>query len=570
LKKLFLIASLFSSSLFALCSPRAGYSDYVFEATWQEAGGDFYVCDYLTSDGTIVAITKINYVVKRYRSSPLPALSIYDKDPAGCQKNGGTMIGVGTKVVGATGYGASFFGGQGIMLGGDIEQVTKCASTSEALGTVATQILGLIPMASSLFKSGLLKYFANKAVKDYIDTEIIPKNSLANLNPKAPNTIPDLTVGLPKLKAPNSSDYTPTTPFKISDIPPTADGSGPSRVGLISPDNGYSMIGDTFIPTHSDGTPLIDYSVVDRFNILNTVTANPIPLIDVVSPPFTTSTPVKESFDLSNLDTSYSSPPTIATVPTKINDSSYYAGTDLLTKYTAIKNYPDGSSSSSELLLNTVNGKGSLNVTILSPTGETSTIYKPVIVTGQNSFSDPAHSTIALDTTIDTGAGTDFGSSNWTNYNKIATWETQNPTAVNPATNTVTPDAITGQDPNTIINATMPNYNFSDTGDFEHYNNSSSSSMVDEANLMFTNIKTQLTAVKTTFDSTKALLNGSWKAPVFDSGDCGNFMAFNFHGERVDLCPPLINFSSQASPLFSSTTAIAGTGFALSIFFGGL
>lgn len=120
-----------------------------------------------------------------------------------------------------------------------------------------------------------------------------------------------------------------------------------------------------------------------------------------------------------------------------------------------------------------------------------------------------------------------------------------------------------------IINAQMPGYNFGTSGDFTNPDKSVVSGMASDITTMFTNIQGQLDSARSTFDSTKAMLNGSWKAPVFPAGSCGDSMSFNFHGRNVDFCPPVMNFTSQYSPLFSSVTSIAGTGLAISIFLGG-
>jgi hypothetical protein len=185
-----------------------------------------------------------------------------------------------------------------------------------------------------------------------------------------------------------------------------------------------------------------------------------------------------------------------------------------------------------------------MEITTLSPTGETSTIYKNISTPTYNgspsttTFSDPT------------------GSSN----TELST---------TPPNITTSPDAITGQNYTDMINAKMPSYSLPETPSFVLFDSLSTSDMVTGVSDMLGNVRTQLSTAKTSFDNTLSLLNGSWTPPQFPAGSCGNFMAFNFHGRHVDFCPPITDFASNASPLFSSIVSIAGTGLAISIFMGG-
>ncbi|MDP3465344.1 MAG: hypothetical protein Q8R86_06195 [Sulfuricurvum sp.] len=469
-------------------------------------------------------------------------LSNYDNDPQGCSNAGGYFMSTGTEQVGGTSYGASFFGGAGIVIGGDIKSTTKCGTLSDLGGAIISQAVGLVPLLSRMFGSSALKMLANEKV--ILDT--LPQ--LMNRSP-APKDFPDMHVGLPRLPPPGSPSMVPTISVKETPIPPSPNSTGvvgPSRAPNITADPVYTSVSDVFIPLKSSGDPVLDYSVVDRVNTINKF-REPSPLLsDIVPNVGSTSLPVKETFDFSKILENTLEPVTITSVPVTTTKTTTYNGSDPIDTYVTTKVYPDGSQSSSTVKINTVSKIGTIESTTLAPTGETSSVFDNFVVT--------QYIGTLNNVPLSPPTGTTF----------IGT----PPSSTIPTTVT-NPDNISNQDPNTIINAKMPNYSFPASPSFVLFDTAYTNDMVSGVSDMFGNIRIQLSLAKTTFDDTKSLLNGSWTPPQFPAGSCGNSMAFDFHGRHVDFCPPITNFTSQYSPLFSSVISIAGTGLAIGIFIGG-
>jgi len=225
---------------------------------------------------------------------PYLGLAAFDNDPVGCSKAGGTFMSIGTQQVGGTRYGASFFGGSGIVLGGEVTAITKCGTPADVTGEIISTALNFIPLASIFFKAPALKKMANMAM-------------IAQLQ-KLPyfggsNNMPDYHVGLPKLPSPeqiaagNSAPTVPITPKPVPEIT-TPNGTGPSRAPEITVDLEYSKIDGAFIPTKTTGDPVIDYSIIDRYNNINAA-ATATKLESLLPEVGTTTKPVKQTFDLS-------------------------------------------------------------------------------------------------------------------------------------------------------------------------------------------------------------------------------------------------------------------------------
>ncbi|MFA6143791.1 MAG: T-complex 10 C-terminal domain-containing protein [Sulfurimonas sp.] len=299
-----------------------------------------------------------------------PVLSDFDKDSVGCSKAGGTFISTGTEQVGGTSYGASFFGGSGIVLGGDIKAVTKCATPMEVVQSVVSIAGGLIPMLSKLFGSPALKKLTNTIVLDSFKQLPLFKGS---------NNMPDTFVPLPRLPAPKSPSMEPTIALKNTPVPFKSGETTPSRAPQITVDTAYSAVKDIYIPVKSSGDPVLDYAVVNRANTF-IPTDLPMSLSSVVPTVGTSYIPVRETFDFSQVMPDQVQPPIIANVPTTTTKTSFYSGADPIDAYRTITNYPDGSSSLQTVRINSATQSGDLTVTNLASTGESNTITRPFIV----------------------------------------------------------------------------------------------------------------------------------------------------------------------------------------------
>lgn len=231
------------------------------------------------------------------------------------------------------------------------------------------------------------------------------------------------------------------------------------------------------------------------------------------------------------------------------------------------RTYPDHSTSLERTSVDETYKTGSHSITVVSPDGSTSTTsetfsipnYKPnstapidfdVVKTSPISSTPLPINTSPLSYPV-------------TPIDPVTGYPT--PSTVTPVTGTV-PTSATGQD---LINAPMPSYAFPALAEFVPFDLQPVTDIMSGANVMFTNIGNQLTSATTAFDSTKALLNGGWTAPVYPSGSCGESLAFDFHGKHVDLCPPLINFTAKSSPIVEPMVTIGGMVTAITIFFGG-
>lgn len=137
-----------------------------------------------------------------------------------------------------------------------------------------------------------------------------------------------------------------------------------------------------------------------------------------------------------------------------------------------------------------------------------------------------------------------------------------------PPTLLTLPDGISNQNVCNTDTA-MPSYTLPDLSDFIPFDSSPITDMISSGQELFSNINNQLASSLTVFNTTKAMIKGSWTPPIFPSGSCGDSMAFDFHGKRIDLCPPLVENTAKYSPIVSGVGTVAGMGFAFSLILGG-
>lgn len=486
---------------------------------------------------------------------PTPPLSSFNNDPQGCNKAGGYFYSTGTEQVGGTSYGASFFGGAGIVIGGDLKSTTQCGTLIDVVGQVATSALAMIPLASKLFGSMGLKKMANMAYLNKLQ-------ALPNLSNK-PLALPDTNVGLPKLSPPPTGGGVapaPTVPIVETPVPTstnTGGVTGPSRSPTITADTNYQNIPDTFIPIKTSGDPIVDYSVVDRFNSVADLSTSPM-LDEIVAPIGSSSKPVKETFDFSQIIANSQTPSTVATVPVTTTKTFTYSGYDPVDLYTTTKTFPDSTTLIQTVKINTITKTGTIDFTTLSPTGETSTIYEPIYV--------PTYTGTLAPVAVQPPTGTTF-SPPTTSTPPVGTTGVTNTTPI--GTGVTNPNQISGQSGTDVVNANMPSYAFPDLGKFTPFDSTAVADMMTGTSDLMLNIRNQLTAVKTTFDSTKALLNGSWTPPVIPAGACGDSLTLNWHGRNIDLCPPMAEATSKVSPIVAPIVTLGGMALSISLFLGG-
>lgn len=537
--------------------------------------------------------------------APLPT---YDNDPSGCSKAGGYFMSTGTEQVGGTSYGASFFGGAGIQLGGSLKATTKCGTLGDLAGQLVTTAIGLVPFASSLIGSAGMKKLANLAWIDKLQKYNLTDGFKDLIG--SPKGFNDTSVGLPKVNP--TAGGKPSVPITESAVP-SAIKSGdtvatPTRAPTINVDHGYEFIQNAVIPSRANGDTVFDMSVVDLVNDFNSINReltvkynsdpvkysylapssvkNPAPLTQVVPKTFTYTKPVKETVDFSKYISDTPAPSNIANYSGTTNLVKSIEGTTPVDTYTTTKIYPDGSKSTQVVRIVPSTNTGSIKTTTLSYDGVSNTVTAPISVVG---YVSPTTQTVPDGATITIVEGSPLTN---TNSNPATPTTITNPdsstTTVYPDGSTVTKDAqgtvisstpatittpantLQGQDYTTMIDAKMPDYSYTETGNFVDYVSSPVTDMIDGASLMFSNISNQLSATKQSFDNTKALLEGKWQPPVMPAGSCGTFMSFDFHNRHVDLCPPLSNATSQFAPVVTNLVAVSGMAVSVVIIFGGL
>lgn len=410
----------------------------------------------------------------------------------------------------------------------------------------------------------------------------------------------DYLLSLPKYN-PNTKVY--EAEIIEAPIPKGSDGLTPSRSPVIESDPYQTFLRDEYFPSNNlgpDGLPKVNMADVDNFN-----TANQIFKDNGTDPITYTYTPntsniwkstmgapsTRPVYDVPQMVTSsasftpkvtYESPifrvaPPDSTfyppVPVKVADvplnqtvqNTSLAGTPVK-QWTNTLHYPDGSSAREVISIDETNKRGVRTTTTISPDGTSNTtsesFYLPNYVpnsTAQNNF----------DVVKDAPVTNTTGSLSMTTP---STSPTINPVTGLPfETNSFpnisnSPKTMTGDD---IINASMPSYSFPDLVEFVPFDVVPVNNMISETSELFGNIHTQLTAIKTTFDDTKGLLNGSWTPPVIPSGACGDSLVLHWHGKDVDLCPPMLETTSQFSPIVTPLVTLGGMALSIVIFIGG-
>lgn len=163
----------------------------------------------------------------------------------------------------------------------------------------------------------------------------------------------------------------------------------------------------------------------------------------------------------------------------------------------------------------------------------------------------------------------------WNQYQTIAQWTETIKT--NSGTGSTSGGGTTGTTPaatgdataDALLNAEMPSYDTSGTGEFDTLDKSIVDDMSNTTTGFIDNIQSQIDAAQTVYDQTSALISGGWESPQIPAGECGTAMSMDFNGKHIDVCPHLANFLSPISPLISFLVTIAGTAFAIAIFIGG-
>lgn len=541
------------------------------------------------------------------QSCVFPPLPTFDNDPSGCSKAGGYFMSTGTEVVGGTTYGASFFGGAGIQLGGSLKSTTKCGTLGDLTGQLVTNAIGLVPFASKLFGSAGMKKLANLA---WID-KLQKYNQTGGFQDKigGPKGFNDTSVGLPRVNP--TSGGKPSVPIIESAVPssikPGDTTLTPTRAPEIKVDPAYEFVQNAHIPSRANGDIVFDESIVQLVNDFNTVSRdltikynsdpvkyahlapasvrNPTPLTQIIPKTFTYTAPVKETVDFSKIVTGGYEPINIANYTGQTNLVHSFENTTPIDTYTTTKIFPDGSSSVQVVRVVPSTSSGSMKTTTLAPDGVSNTTTVPLYISG---YVSPTMQTVPDVATVSTVDGAPVTSTNSTpatpttitnpDSTKTTVFPdgstvTKDPAGVilssTPATITTPPNTLQGQDASTIIDARMPDYSYQGTGNFVDFISSPVTDMIDGASLMFSNISTQLASTKTVFDNTKVMLQGGWTPPVIPAGSCGESLAFNFHGKRIDLCPPLVNSTAVGSPIVAPIVTIGGMVLSVSIMLGG-
>lgn len=596
-----------------------GSHDASFYPSWYCTNGYEYYSFLDTSRTVSVGGTTYIYITQNtYRSvsscpagtflSPeniciTPLLSDYDNDPVGCSQHGGHLIGIGTKQVGGTSYGASFFGGKGIILGGDIEQITKCASNSEVVGTIAGHLVGLLPFASKLIPSSALKRFSNLSWSAKLNKWNQPDGLLPP--PNAPKQFPDTVVNPPKIKLeidPATGTLKPSTgahpPVINIEQKPINGTSYPTRPPNIEVAPEYKLIPDLIVPSRPNNDPVFDLSIVDAINTYNNIEKlrhtipnypqpAPVPLKEVV-PPKTQTFTVRETIDLSkylphDYPTSYTPPAVVGQATAETSLTKSFEGTKPVDTYITTKLFPDGSKLMQSTKIYPTTGEGEIATTTVSPDGISNTTRRPILVnsypTAGASSTFPDGATIVPHPTIPASS---------TNNTPVAPIQVTNPdnttTTIFPDGSTQTydaggnmisftpseirsaEDAISNQNLDNTINAVMPDYTLPSLPDFTLFSFTDLKAGFDNFSEMFDNIRMQLSTFGETYDNTMSILNGSYEPPQIPAGSCGTTLSREILGKHVDLCPPMTEFAHKISPLVTFLITISGLILAVRIY----
>jgi hypothetical protein len=485
----------------------------------------------------------------------VPALSDYDKNPQDCNKYGGYYYSSGIVQSGSTVYTIPLLFSS-LTFKSNYQMVTHCGTLGDVAGQVASNVIPLLSIVSPLFRSSKLAQLARYGYSEYLRSK----------SASAPTTTAqnDYYVGMPRLPAPSSPSMQPVIPVVETPIPPTTNPttgtSGPSREPNVTPSDNYAHVDDSYIPATASGDPIVDYSVVDRFNGLNGAMTSQEPLTQLVPDVGTSSLPVKESFDLSQFLPNSDIPNDVANVPATTTKNVTFSGQDPIDEYTTTKSYPDGSSLSQVVKINRATKEGFVSSTTLSSFGDSSTLSFRFRVPTYNGVLAPTDTILPpLNQTFSTPV------------TSPTTSNTVTPSASAPVVPSMNnPDSISGQDATTIINAKMPNYSFPAQSNITPFSVDSINQLLSNSQDMLDNIVFQFSNFKSTFDTTKDLISGGWAPPIIPPGSCGQFMAFDFHNKHVDLCPPLAQETAKIAPLVTLLLTFSGLILAIRIYISAL
>lgn len=430
------------------------------------------------------------------------------------------------------------------------------------------------------------------------------KNLLEKVDP-----VPfDFKIGLPKIGPGGAID----TEIISSPIPDGPLGDAPSRGSAFDVDAYNSFLRNEWFPKNPNSVnpndPYIDMAVLDRFsksnlnfkdngtdpvthsfkpntsNIFNSTRGAPSiePLMDT---PVMVADPVyapKPSY-IAPVDTAPKwnfapiAEPAPPPVPYKYADipvshsvvvSPSPIGGGNVVQWNNTRTYPDGSTSLETTKIDESIKKGSTSITTVSQSGFSSTTSStfdvPNYVAGS---SDPRAYDVVKTSPVSTTPLP-------INYNAVSPYSISSidpstgypiPSTVTPGTNTL-PSTATGQD---LLNAPMPSYSFPALAEFVPFDANPITDMISGAELMFSNIRDQITSTTTVFDNTKTMLQGGWTPPVIPAGSCGESLSFNFHGKHIDLCPPLVNATAVGAPIVTPVVTIGGMVLSVTIMIGG-
>lgn len=510
----------------------------------------------------------------------LPPLSTYDNNPSACIK--------------ANGYPRSFIEGNG----GNIFKGTlrfKMVSKCETVTETAESTTALVASTAPLGTSGILGVWAKKA----FDKLKAWKDALVSAsNPKAQT---DIYIGLPKIKTDGTIDA------EIIETPVSkSDGVNPDRAGSFDIDGYNAYLRDVYFPAHPDQVvhpdPVIDQAKLDRFNIDNKIfkdngtdpvtytyktetkpnlwtstvrpTSSTDPLYDTLQmEPTYTPKPTYTSTNFNVVPPTAPAPPPAViygNTPVTHTVTSGLEGTLPVKIFTNTRTYSDGSSSQEVIKLSEAYKTGTRSVTTMSADGQTSTTSE--------TFTVPNYSP---STSANPEAWDVIKTSPVANYPLPINLGTPTaPAPIDPSTGYPTttteplplptesaPTTATGVD---LINAPMPSYSFPSLSDFNPFSIEGLSSTMEAFGDMFSNMYDQLTSIGTTFDETKAMLQNGFETPTIRNAQCGTSMQFAWHGQTIDLCPPMTDFLSKFYALFSLLVTISGTVLAIRIYLGAM
>lgn len=510
----------------------------------------------------------------------VPSLPDYNDDPYECIKHGGFP----------TGHPVNSSGVSFMNSGFSIKWERKCLTRDQAITDTVPLIAGVTGNISG--NPDLLGILFDKGVKKIKDIW----NDLFSQGKPITN---DYLISLPKYN-PTSKTY--EAEIIESPIPKGSDGVTPSRSPNIGSDPYQQFLRDEYFPKNnldSSGSPVINQAQIDNFNTANQIfkdngtdpktytftpnTANiwgstggatsTKPIYDtaqmvshnpVYKPLLTVDAP---TFRIAPPDATFYPP-----VPVKIADVPVNStvGTTSISgipvkqwKNTTV--FPDGSSSQEIISIDENSKTGTRTTTVVSPNGSTSTTTESFTAPNYAPGStDPQNYDVVKNAPVTAGTGTINPPVSSTP--PVIDPVTGFPVESNPFPSSTPPTTAVGQD---LINAPMPSYSFPETENFVHFDVKPIDDMMTATSDLYTNIKTQLGAAQTTFNDTKALLDGSWAPPVIPAGACGDSLILNFHGKEVDLCPPIMNTAVQFSPIVAPVVTLGGMALSIIIFIGG-